>query len=316
MPILKVSTVEIPNQEGEDKYYCGDRADIVAALVDIGAGTGVIELKSPNIPVTSAINISNSGGSIVFNGNGSVLDITGYDISCFNITAAQSVIFNNVGFEGGATDNGLGIYSLRKVVIGNCTFNNIETAIQLNNYPYCNDSIIFNNFFTDIGSYGILMIGDTMINGLKIYGNRWINESVMGTFLYGDYCRYGNIHGNYIYNAVAGINYVDSSYFSTISENVMINVQWGILISFENNYSYNNSINGNFLINCDTGIFFSYSDRNQMMGNSIHGSLYNGIRINDPWCDENIIVGNEILDCGTAISNSGTNTYIASNNIA
>jgi hypothetical protein len=85
-----------------------------------------------------------------------------------------------------------------------------------------------------------------------------------------------------------------------------------------------NSIRGyNALSSSDFhGIFIeSGSDYNVLSGNLIHsytntgtGTGY-GILIIAPSCEENTIVGNTVLGCDTAISNSGTNTYLADNNI-
>ena len=226
MVIYKVNSVEVPNQEADKKYYCGDQADIVAALADIGAGSGVIELKSPTISVTVAIEID-GGGSVVFNGNNCVFDISSGDITCFDITSATNVVFNNVGFDGGANDNGTAIESVDVLMVRNCTFNNIKTGIVISSDD-ANILTVLNNRFTEVGSYGIFIGSNINHHYSRIIGNSFINSAV-GTskFLHGDYFRYGVIRGNYIYKAQTGIYFEAECYFSNIEGNIRKNFWCG-----------------------------------------------------------------------------------------
>jgi hypothetical protein len=141
-----------------------------------------------------------------------------------------------------------------------------------------------------------------------------------GIYLGGDYSTCDN---NYVAYCQTGI--YAYGFQSAVSNNVLYgNLNKGINIVTDYSTISGNSIRGYNPISADNiyGIYIeSGSDYNVLSGNLI-SDYFNtgtgsggGVYIASSSCDENAVIGNTILNCDTAITNLGTNTYLADNNI-
>ncbi|MHA1191306.1 MAG: hypothetical protein ACTSP9_03300 [Promethearchaeota archaeon] len=309
---------------GEPVYYCSSEAEINVALTAIGSGSGSITITQ-NIILTASVTI-NGGGSYIIQGvaPGITLDCNG-DRSAIRIETTQSCIIRDLTID--ATD----------------------VTSTITNIIFVSDT------FTYIENVRIFGDGDRKGRGIYIdSSNVWVTNCHIREVLYGIYgliggAYYAHISDNTVYQCEDGSVghgiYLGGDY-STCDNNYIAYCQtgiyaYGIQCTVSNNALYSNyyygiqvwsggaSYSGNSIRGTNPmsstdnyGIFVGAgSDYNIISGNLISDYVNTGsgtgigVRVNAASSDETTIVGNTILNCDTAISDAGTNTYAVNNNI-
>ena len=309
---------------GEPVYYCSSEAEINVALTAIGSGSGTITITQ-DITLTASITINGNGGYII---QGVAPDITidcNGDRSALRIEITQSCIIRDLTIDARDITN-----SITNIIFVSDTLTHIENVRIYGDSDYkgrgiyidCESVWVTNCYISQV-LYGIFGL-DSVAHGLHVSDNSvlFCNDGIAGEGIYlgGDYSTCDN---NYVWYCHIGI--FAFGFQCAVSNNVLFgNLIRGISVVTDYSTISGNSIRGYNALSSNNyyGIYIgSGSDYNVLSGNLIH-SYFNGgtgtgygISVIAASCDENTIVGNTVLNCDTAISNSGTGTYMADNNI-
>jgi len=311
------------NEEDFQIYYCSSEEEINDALIDIGSGSGTITITD-NIILTSSIIINGSGSYIIqgiapnitldCNGDQNAIrieitqsciirdltidatDITSNNMNIIFVSDTFSYI-QNVKIFGDAGRNGRGIYiDCADVWVSNCYIT--ETLYGIFGASSAHSTHVSDNtvLYCDDGGQGegILLYGDS-----STCDNNYVAYCHIGIYVLGYQCTVSNnvLYGNNPYAIRVATDY------STFSGNSIRGLDPDSLYTLYGIYVYTGSD-----FNVFTGnLIYNYSNVGDGIGY--------GVRVSTSSCVENTIVGNTFLSCETPISDSGTNTFIANNNI-
>jgi len=304
-------------------YYCASESDINNALLDIGTGSGRI-IITQDITLTSSITLNGNGNYILEGIAPSVTLDCGGDRSALRIEITQmctirdltidatdvtntitNIIFvsdtythvENVNIIGDGDRKGRGIYvDCLHVWITGCYISEVLYGIygsSMSAFLHISDNTVR---LCDDGSvgHGIYLGGDN-----SVCANNYVTYCQTGIYAYGWYCAVSNNvlfdnlnRGIWLYTAYSTFSGNSITGYNPISADDI----YGILVDDNSDY---NVITGNLI--------FDYTNSGTGSGT--------GIRIDSVTCDENTVVGNTVHSCDTAISNLGSNTYLANNNI-
>jgi parallel beta-helix repeat protein len=309
---------------GEPVYYCSSEAEINVALTAIGSGSGSITITQ-NIILTASIILNGNGGYIIQGVAPSItIDCNG-DRSAIRIETTQSCIIRDLTID--ATDV---TSHTTNIIFVSDTYTYIENVRIFGDgdregrgiYIDCANVWVTNCFVTEVlyGIYGL--IGGAYYSHISDNTVTFCDDGSIGHGIYlgGDYSTCDN---NFIAYCQTGI--YSYGIQCAVSNNVLYdNALYGIWVYSAGATFSGNTIRGNNPISASNfyGIFLdSGADYNVISGNLISDYVNSGagtgmgVRINTASCDETTIVGNTILNCDTAISDSGTNTFAINNNI-
>jgi parallel beta-helix repeat protein len=229
-------------------------------------------------------------------------------------------VLNSGPIEG--VDAGIMIRSCSNIKIMNCTINNTDLAISLNDDSF-NNIIINNTILHTRGFSGISTAGsdyNQILNNTMKYSNNaamnlWDSENnfMSGNIMIDNYegiaienSRYNNVWENEVFGSTEGNGIaLISSFENTISKNALLDGMDGIGLWG----SENNIISDNIISECNgDGIYFTDSPNNQLINNTISDVGANGILLEDS-------PNNKILS--NTVSNSGYDSIqvIRSNNV-
>ena len=247
-------------------YFCNSAVEVQQALDSIGTGSGKIILNA-SITLTSKINI-NGGGSYVIQGQGggTIINCNG-DWNAFDITNATSCIIKDLKIDS----------------------SNVGTYTAIININEINDNPVYIE--------KIQIIGDSDRDGYGIHidsGNVWVSDCYISEVYQGIYQTssggIAHIYDNIILDC--GINGIeirgDNNHIS--GNSLETGIDYGIRI-----FSSFNMVTDNLIRNSSFGILI-FGDNNNIKDNNMYSFQSNGIYSVD--CDYNEISGNSILDGG------------------
>ena len=322
----------------EDVWLVSTPAELQTAIDTIGAGAGIIILKSGTFTLTNTISVDQGGSYIIEgSGNGTIFDCNG-NRSTFSIANTTGCVLRNFKIDATSLTNTLeeiinvNETSDNKVKIDNVTIvgdGSHGVGIELNSkncelinchIEGCNSGIhikddnhiIMNNYILSNDTYSI--ISDNGVDNVIIKGNT-IYESNNCIFLYGNtkfIISENIVLGKVSYN---NIRLYNCSY-CVVSGNICSIASYGIYLE-DSDY---NIINNNNCYLC-TGfgiVLWDNCSYNTICGNGCFNYNYSyGISIENSNCNNNTVGINTCLGNLYNYNDSGTNTFDTGlNNIA
>lgn len=310
------------------EYLCVTDQEMQDAIDSIGTKSGTIIINS-SFTVDTTIDIDGNG-SYIIQGQGSDSTLTTGDNTCFNITSARSILFQNFKIDASAlTGRNTEIFKINEasnnliildnifitgtvakgwgaeidsnnVQIKNCHFENIDMGL----YVYGDYCKIESSTFTGMDEYGIRISGDyaTVSNNVCTTNGTGIMVTSTGT----SYCNLSN--NNCSNNTDYGI-WIFTLDNINITDNTITGNDSGIKVEDSN---YCNITNNTSSSNTTSGIVITGdSDNNYITGNTCNSNAGGyGIIIGAATCDYNIVKSNNCSGNLHDIWDLGTNTQI------
>ena len=313
-------------------FKCRTEANITAALAEIGAGSGVIQIIG-TIPLTGTITVD-GGGSYVIQGYGnvSVLDCNG-DRTALHIDDAAScvvkdlefdgsdmvgpsrtiiqsttdnVIFENLNIYGRAADksdaDGINMYSNFNEV-RNCKFQYCEYGVHIT--QGATGGKIEGNYFNDC-TFGVWMA--TTVDRLSIKDNKYTDCTVgIGTW---DECDYITIEGNLFTDGAEGVRMTNGNH-CIVNDNICYSQSTAGIKITTSDY---NHFGGNIFQDTPKGIHIvsgtgnaiginTYSNCTASYTDAGTGTTFTGDNLGNHSATANLDMNdNDIIDLGTGIT--------------
>ena len=297
-------------------YLCDgidDQAEINAAIQALPANGGEIVILDGTYNITAKINVNKDNVSIKGNGNATILKRMWDGSSAegvITLTSVEGCKVQNLQIDGNkanyssARNYGIYLYSSSSdnTITGN-TCNNSYSGIYLSS---SSDNTITGNTCNNNNDSGIYLSSSSSDN--TITGNTCNNNSY-GITLYNS--SNNTVTGNTCNNNDYGIYLYGSSNNNTVTGNTCNNNSRGINLS----NSSNNTVTGNACNNNNYyGIYLTSSSNNTVTGNTCNNNSSYGIYLHSS-CNYNCIVGNVLVDNGTAYSSGGGTGNVEANNV-
>ena len=329
----------------EDIYSVESESELQEAIDTIGTGSGTIFIEAGNHTISTTIDIDNNGSLVIYgHGDNTKLTTVG-NISCFNITSARSVLFQNFKIDAsslttatkeiiditeasdnpvvierititGDGTNGYGIeLNSENCTVKNCKIDGVSRGIHV----LANENIIEKNIVESCNGSGIFLTSDynTISNNITKSNEDGIHLQTGA--------EHNTITGNVsILNNTEGI-YCRTGYNAISNNNCYNNGRAGIQIT--SGATYNTVSGNNCCGNALDGIYIGNASHNSISGNNCSVNNLNsglsgaGISVESD-SDNNTITGNTCNDnvnagIGTAVgidilqANCDENTVMA-----